>query len=144
MFLPHMPNVKYAAEVKKHVTKCPVVTVGSVVTPAEAEQVLEDGKADAIAMVRSLIADPFLPQKAREGHDEDIRPCLRCLDCLTGMQTKTKFACAVNPRTGHEFRLDATEKPVERRKTVLIAGGGPGGLGSGGNRGSQRTSCYPS
>ena len=128
MFLPHMPNVKYAAEVKKHVTKCPVVTVGSVVTPAEAEQVLEDGKADAIAMVRSLIADPFLPQKAREGHDEDIRPCLRCLDCLTGMQTKTKFACAVNPRTGHEFRLDATEKPVQRKKTVLIAGGGPGGL----------------
>ena len=128
MFLPHMPNVKYAAEVKKVVTKCPVVTVGSVVTPAEAEQVLEDGKADAIAMVRSLIADPFLPQKAREGHDEDIRPCLRCLDCLTGMQTKTKFACAVNPRTGHEFRLDATEKPVQRRKNVLIAGGGPGGL----------------
>ena len=128
MFLPHMPNVKYAAEVKKVVTKCPVVTVGSVVTPAEAEQVLEDGKADAIAMVRSLIADPFLPQKAREGHDEDIRPCLRCLDCLTGMQTKTKFACAVNPRTGHEFRLDATEKPVQRKKTVLIAGGGPGGL----------------
>ena len=128
MFLPHMPNVKYAAEVKKHITKCPVVTVGSVVTPAEAEQVLEDGKADAIAMVRSLIADPFLPQKAREGHDEDIRPCLRCLDCLTGMQTKTKFACAVNPRTGHEFRLDATEKPVQRKKTVLIAGGGPGGL----------------
>ena len=44
MFLPHMPNVKYAAEVKKAVSKCPVVTVGSVVTPAEAEQVLEDGK----------------------------------------------------------------------------------------------------
>ncbi len=128
MFLPHMPNVKYAAEVKKAVSKCPVVTVGSVVTPAEAEQVLEDGKADAVAMVRSLIADPFLPQKAREGHDEDIRPCLRCLDCLTGMQTKTKFACAVNPRTGHEFRLDATEKPVPCKKTVLIAGGGPGGL----------------
>ena len=129
MFLPHMPNVKYAAEVKRHVTKCPVVTVGSVVTPAEAEQVLEDGKADAVAMVRSLIADPFLPQKAREGHDEDIRPCLRCLDCLTGMQTKTKFACAVNPRTGHESRLNAEEAAAPKaKKTVLIAGGGPGGL----------------
>lgn len=129
MFLPHMPNVKYAAEVKKHVTKCPVVTVGSVVTPAEAEKVLQEGKADAVAMVRSLIADPFLPQKAREGHDEDIRPCLRCLDCLTGMQTKTRFACAVNPRTGHEARLNAQEAAApKRRKTVLIAGGGPGGL----------------
>ena len=129
MFLPHMPNVKYAAEVKKHVTKCPVVTVGSVVTPAEAEQVLEEGKADAVAMVRSLIADPFLPQKAREGRDEDIRPCLRCLDCLTGMQTKTKFACAVNPRTGHEARLNAEEAAAPKAsKTVLVAGGGPGGL----------------
>ncbi len=128
MFLPHMPNVKYAAAVKQAVTQCPVVTVGSVVTPAEAEDIIVSGKADAVAMVRSLIADPFLPQKAREGKDADIRPCLRCLDCLTGMQTKTQFACAVNPRTGHEFRLDATEKPAKVQKTVLVVGGGPGGL----------------
>lgn len=128
MFLPHMPNVKYAAAVKAAVTKCPVVSVGSIVTPAEAEEVIASGKADAVAMVRSLIADPFLPQKAREGKDADIRPCLRCLDCLTGMQTKTRFACAVNPRTGHEFLLDATEKPAKAQKTVLVVGGGPGGL----------------
>lgn len=128
MFLPHMPNVKYAAAVKAAVTKCPVVSVGSIVTPAEAEEVIASGKADAVAMVRSLIADPFLPQKAREGKDADIRPCLRCLDCLTGMQTKTRFACAVNPRTGHEFLLDATEKPTKAQKTVLVVGGGPGGL----------------
>ena len=128
MFLPHMPNVQYAAAVKAAVTKCPVVAVGSITTPEEAESVISAGKADAIAMVRSLIADPYLPQKARAGRDEDIRPCLRCLDCLTGMQTKTRFACAVNPRTGHEFRLDATEKPAARSKTVLVVGGGPGGM----------------
>jgi 2,4-dienoyl-CoA reductase-like NADH-dependent reductase (Old Yellow Enzyme family)/thioredoxin reductase len=128
MFLPHMPNVKYAAAVKAAVTKCPVVAVGSITTPEEAEEVISSGKADAVAMVRSLIADPMLPQKAREGRSEDIRPCLRCLDCLTGMQTKTRFACAVNPRSGHEFRLDATEKPSTVKKTVLVVGGGPGGL----------------
>ena len=128
MFLPHMPNVKYAAEVKKHVTKCPVVTVGSITSPEEAEEILASGKADAVAMVRSLIADPHLPQKARAGRSEDIRPCLRCLDCLTGMQTKTRFACAVNPRTGHEFRLDVTEKAVKEKKTILVVGGGPGGM----------------
>lgn len=128
MFLPHMANVHFAAEVKQHITKCPIVTVGSITSPAEAEEILESGKADAVAMVRSLIADPYLPQKAREGRDEDIRPCLRCLDCLTGMQTKTVFNCAVNPRTGHEFRLDATEKAATEKKTVLIAGGGPGGM----------------
>jgi pyruvate/2-oxoglutarate dehydrogenase complex dihydrolipoamide dehydrogenase (E3) component len=44
------------------------------------------------------------------------------------MQTMTRFACAVNPRAGHEFRLDATEKPATTKKTVLIVGGGPGGM----------------
>lgn len=128
MFLPHMPNVQYPAAVKAAVRKCPVVAVGSVTTPEEAEEVIASGKADAVAMVRSLIADPELPQKAREGRGEDIRPCLRCLDCLTGMQTMTRFACAVNPRAGHEFRLNATERPATQRKTVLVAGGGPGGM----------------
>lgn len=128
MFLPHMPNVKYAEAVKQAVTKCPVATVGSITSPEEAESILASGKADAVAMVRSLIADPYLPQKARAGQADDIRPCLRCLDCLTGMQTKTRFACAVNPRTGHEFRLDATEKPAGSPKTVLVVGGGPGGM----------------
>lgn len=128
MFLPHTPNIEYAAAVKQAVTKCPVVAVGSIVTPAEAEHMIASGRADAAAMVRSLIADPYLPQKARVGQDEEIRPCLRCLDCLTGMQTKTQFACAVNPRTGHEFWLDASENPVTDSKKVLVVGGGPGGL----------------
>lgn len=128
MFLPHMVNIETSAAVKAAVTKCPVAVVGSITSPEEAEYVLSSGKADAVAMTRSLIADPHLPNKARQGRPEDIRPCLRCLDCLTGLQTKTQMACAVNPRTGHEFRLDATEKPADRKKTVLVVGGGPGGM----------------
>ncbi len=128
IFLPHMPNVRYAEAVKQKVRKCPVIAVGSITTPEEAEWVLAQGKADAVAMTRSLIADPYLPRKARTGDAAEIRPCLRCLDCLTGMQTMTRFACAVNPRTGHEFRLDCTEKKPKRLKTVLVAGGGPGGM----------------
>ena len=128
MFLPHMVNIETSAAVKAAVTKCPVAVVGSITSPEEAEYVLASGKADAVAMTRSLIADPHLPNKARQGKPEDIRPCLRCLDCLTGLQTKTQMACAVNPRTGHEFRLDATEKPAVRKKTVLVVGGGPGGM----------------
>lgn len=128
IFLPHMVNVETAGKVKAAVTKCPVAVVGSITTPEEAEQVLASGKADAVAMVRSLIADPHLPNKARAGKDEDIRPCLRCLDCLTGLQTKTQLACAVNPRAGREFRLNLSEKPAEGSKKVLVVGGGPGGM----------------
>ena len=128
IFLPHMVNIETAAKVKAAVTKCPVAVVGSITTPEEAELVLASGKADAVAMVRSLIADPHLPNKARIGKAEDIRPCLRCLDCLTGLQTKTQMACAVNPRAGHEFRLNLTEKPATAQKKVLVVGGGPGGM----------------
>ena len=128
MFLPHMVNTQTSAKVKAAVTECPVAVVGSITSPEEAEQVLREGKADAVAMTRSLIADPHLPNKARQGRPEDIRPCLRCLDCLTGLQTKTQMACAVNPRSGHEARLDATERPAVRKKTVLVVGGGPGGM----------------
>ena len=128
IFLPHMVNVHYAEAVKKAVSKVPVVAIGSITSPEEAESILEAGKADAVAMVRSLIADPYLPSKARKGRSEDIRPCLRCLDCLTGMQTTNKFACAVNPRAGHEARLDAELAPAREKKRVLIVGGGPGGM----------------
>lgn len=128
IFLPHMFNVETAAKVKAAVSKCPVAVVGSITSPEEGEMVIASGKAEAVAMTRSLIADPHLPNKARSGKTEDIRPCLRCLDCLSGMQTKTQFACAVNPRTGHEARLDKTEKPAAQSKTVLVVGGGPGGM----------------
>lgn len=128
IFLPHCTNVHFASAVKNDITKIPVVAVGAINTAAEAEAILSSGKSDAVAMVRALIADPYLPQKARLGKAEETRPCLRCLDCLTGMQASNKFACAVNPRVGHEFRLDATEKPVKEQKRVLIIGGGPGGM----------------
>ena len=128
MFLPHMVNVHFAETVKKTVAKVPVVAIGSITTPEEAESIIASGKADAVAMVRSLIADPHWPEKARLGQAKDIRPCLRCLDCLTGLQTARKFACAVNPRTAHEARLDAEEKPVGKSLRVLVVGGGPGGM----------------
>ncbi len=128
MFLPHMPNVQYAEAVKKAGLKIPVVTIGSITSAEEAEEILAQGRADAVAMVRSLIADPDLPNKARQGRSDETIPCMRCLDCLALMQRNTQFSCAANPRTGHEFRLDAQEKPIERVKKVLVVGGGPAGM----------------
>jgi len=78
IFLERGCNVYLAAEIKKHV-KTPVATVGSISEPAHMEEIIASGKADIVAMARALIADPFLPKKAKAGQDEDIRPCLRCL-----------------------------------------------------------------
>ena len=127
IFLPHGCNVRYAAEVKKAV-KIPVITVGAITTPELAEQIIAEGKADIVAMTRAIIADPELPNKARAGKGDEIIHCLRCLDCLAVMQETKHFACAVNPHTGREFRLDATIKPAGKAVKVLVVGGGPGGM----------------
>lgn len=127
IFLPHMVNVHYAEKVKAAGLKIPVVTIGSVTSAQEAESIIAQGKADAVAMTRALIADPHLPNKARCGKADETIPCMRCLDCLALMQVNTQFSCAANPRTGHEYRLDVTEKPTSP-KNVVVVGGGPAGM----------------
>ncbi len=128
MFLPHGCNVHYAAAMKAAGIKTPIVTLGGINTPELAEEILADGKADVIAMARTLIADPYFPEKARHGHPEDIIPCLRCLDCLTGLHEGNNLKCAVNPMTAREERYRNAIRPAKRQRNVLVVGGGPGGM----------------
>ena len=78
MYRPAGAIVDLAAAMKKAVTKCKVITVNAL-TPESGEKALEDGDADLVAFGRSLIADPYMPQKVKEGRLEDIRPCMSCL-----------------------------------------------------------------
>jgi 2,4-dienoyl-CoA reductase-like NADH-dependent reductase (Old Yellow Enzyme family)/NADPH-dependent 2,4-dienoyl-CoA reductase/sulfur reductase-like enzyme len=126
MFLPDGVNVEYAVEIKKHV-KTPVATVGSLSNPELMEEIIATGKADVITIGRALMADPHLPQKARSGNPDEIRPCLRCLTCFSTVMAKHEFNCAVNPEIG--FEQDARHAlPQTGKKTVLIAGGGVAGM----------------
>ena len=127
IFLPHGVNVHYAKEIKKHV-KSPVITVGAISNPQMAENILANQEADIIAMTRAIIADPYFPEKAKNGLEKEIIPCVRCLNCLTGMHTGQHFACSVNPRTGREFRLNALTPIPAKSKKLLIVGGGVAGM----------------
>lgn len=126
MFLEDACNLKYAAEVKKHV-KTPVVAVGAFSDPQLMEDTLAAGTVDAIAMARGLIADPDFPVKARMGKDGDINRCLRCYQCFSGLLDTKQFCCAINPIIGRELenKFDTT---AYNRKKVLVAGGGIGGM----------------
>lgn len=132
MFLPHACNADISSEIKKHV-KTPVVTVGRVGYPEMMEQLLAEGKADMVAMVRGLMADPELPRKAREGRDDEIVPCLRCNTCLSETfvsllpYASRAMKCAINPTCGREFQSRLWDPP-RRSYKVLIAGGGPAGM----------------
>ena len=80
-FYPRGVNVYLAAAVKKHV-KTPVACVGSLNDPAQMEEIIASGQADAVEIGRAVLADPYLPKKAYEGRADDITPCLRCYECF--------------------------------------------------------------
>jgi 2,4-dienoyl-CoA reductase-like NADH-dependent reductase (Old Yellow Enzyme family)/NADPH-dependent 2,4-dienoyl-CoA reductase/sulfur reductase-like enzyme len=126
MFLPHGCNVYLAAAIKK-VVKIPVITVGGMTDPVQMEEIIAEGKADIIALARGLLADPFIPQKAQFGKDDEIIHCVRCFDCIGGMFLTRTMKCAVNPVIGREYECSFPAKPSEKKK-VLIAGGGPAGM----------------
>ena len=127
IFQPRGLNVDLATAMKAAVN-IPVVTVGGIGSPQMAEQILAEGKADVVAMGRALMADPHLPRKAREGREDEIAPCTRCLHCRGHMDTHKHYSCAVNPTTAREARYGHDVVKSEVKKNVLVVGGGPGGM----------------
>lgn len=127
IFKEHMPNVEWAAEVKRHV-KIPVTVVGAIMSPEEGEAIIASEKADFIALGRPLIADPFWPQKAKEGRDEDIVPCLRCQYCYHISTDRKNVGCSVNPRYHKQHLVPLELDKAKRKKRVVVIGGGPAGM----------------
>ena len=127
MFKEDGANVKYAAEVKKHIRDTPVAAVGAMSDPAMMEEIIASGKADIVEMARGLICDPDLPIKAREGREDEIVRCMRCLSCFSNLKDRGGFWCALNPMTNRERAFARTDGHVTPKK-VLVAGGGIAGM----------------
>lgn len=121
--------IVYLAAGIKEVVDLPVFTVMRINDPMLAERILADGQADMIGMVRALIADPELPNKAREGRLDDIRYCVACLQDCRRFAKGGRLGCVQNAAAGEEERLGmATLRPAERPKRVVVVGGGPAGM----------------
>lgn len=114
----------------RSVVSLPVFCTNRINDPHLAEKILEDGHADMIGMVRALICDPELPNKARSGKAQDIRHCIACNQgCIGRMGLGFSLGCVQNPAVGEEFRLGmGTLKPCDLQKKVVIVGAGPAGL----------------
>jgi len=131
---PYMPwgqNVELAAAIRATgKVSIPLFSVGSILDPTQAEELISNGTLDGVSMSRALIADPYLPKKAAQGRADEIRPCLRCLHCTESDNANRHFVCSVNPLVAHEHRLGFGEEimPAKVAKKVLIVGGGPAGL----------------
>jgi 2,4-dienoyl-CoA reductase-like NADH-dependent reductase (Old Yellow Enzyme family)/thioredoxin reductase len=130
-YMPHGQNAPLAEEIKKSGrVSIPIYTVGSIVRPEQAEEIIAAGGADGVSMSRALIADPYWPKKAAAGRTDEITPCLRCLNCTDSDNFNRHFVCSVNPLLGREARLGFgdTLTKARGRARVLVVGGGPAGM----------------
>lgn len=120
-------NVEFSREAKKELKK-PVAVVGGFQTLEHAEEVIENGEADIVAMAHALICDPELIKKSLNGAEEDVRPCLRCQEgCGSHAAVGYPIRCAVNPICGRELQV-LQIKESEKAKKIVVVGGGPAGM----------------
>ena len=112
-------------EIKKYV-HIPVTSVGRILEPWFAEEMIANGKADACMIGRANLCDPEFVNKAMEGRDEDIRPCIGCLRCLNGIMFGKRVSCTMNP--SFELENEDNVPLAEEKKNILVIGGGPAGM----------------
>ncbi|MBS7700626.1 MULTISPECIES: FAD-dependent oxidoreductase [unclassified Chelatococcus] len=123
-------TVKATAALRARGSAIPVLTVARFREVAQAEAMIADGHADMVGMGRALLADPEIVRKSREGREEEVVPCTSCNQgCLGRNWTALPITCMSNPAVGKEGVWPApASQPAQRRKSVLVVGGGPAGL----------------
>ncbi len=115
----------------KEVVSVPVIAVGGL-DPVVGERILLEGKADFIGMCKGLMADPEIANKIADGRFKDIAYCPDCGDCARSLfanVTRGEFVpirCRVNAALGQD--QDYEIKPAQRKKKVVVVGGGPAGM----------------
>jgi 2,4-dienoyl-CoA reductase-like NADH-dependent reductase (Old Yellow Enzyme family) len=124
------PRVPYAALVRTLAAQAggvPVVTLGRITDPAEAEAQLADPGVELVGLGRPLITDPDWPAKALAGRAGQIRACVSCNSCWKTIVEDRPIACDNNPALGLMLE-DRPLPPVARRKRVVVVGAGIAGL----------------
>ena len=90
-----------AAYVKANVG-IPVIAVNRIMDLEQASVIIDEDKADMVAMGRAFLVDPLLIKKAL---GEIEAPNVRCLGCKDHCGTRKggALSCVLNPIIGHEF-----------------------------------------
>ena len=115
----------------KSVTTKPVVGVGRFTSPDTMVSLIKKGRLDLIGGARPSIADPFLPNKIKEGRVEDIRECIGCNICVSMDGYGLPVRCTQNSSISEEWRSNwhpETPSYTTKKQSHLIIGAGPTGL----------------
>jgi 2,4-dienoyl-CoA reductase-like NADH-dependent reductase (Old Yellow Enzyme family) len=116
----------YQLETSRPITAvCRTATIvaGRVASLRLAAQLVEDGTADLVSLLRATIADPDLVVKTTTGRAAQVRPCIACNECFRAVTVERRIGCAVNPQAVPPYPPISTGPP----RRVVVVGGGPAG-----------------
>lgn len=108
----------------------PVMAIGRIATPAEAEAAIAEGAADLVGLTRALIADADWPNKVRADRADAIRPSTYDNFAWGEVHAGKLLAEVHNPQLGRKGEAGWRMPRAERRRRVVVVGAGPAGLQS--------------
>jgi dimethylamine/trimethylamine dehydrogenase len=116
----------------RNATAKPIVGVGRFTDPDLMVSLVKSRIVDCIGCARPSIADPFIPNKIREGRVDDIRECIGCNMCIGRFGQSSLIICTQNPTIGEEYRRgwhpESYTRAHNAENDVVIIGAGPAGL----------------
>jgi dimethylamine/trimethylamine dehydrogenase len=116
----------------REATDKPVVGVGRYTSADLMAHIVGSRALDVIGAARPAIADPFLPQKIRDGRLDEIRECTGSNVCIAREETYNHVGCVQNATAGEEHRRGWHPELFARAgnadRAVLVVGAGPAGM----------------
>jgi 2,4-dienoyl-CoA reductase-like NADH-dependent reductase (Old Yellow Enzyme family) len=128
-FGPRTPYRALINTLRQAIPQTPVMSLGRISDPAEAEAILASGEAELIGIGRALIADPAWPLKVAQSRINEIRYCLACNTCWDTIITRHEpLACVNNPRVRKTDEVDYWPTKATETKRITIVGAGIAGM----------------
>ena len=106
----------------------PVMALGRVGTPDLAERIVAEGYGDLVGMTRAQVSDAAFANKAREGREDEIRPCVFDNFCWGQVHAGKPLAEFHNPHLGERGEAHWRPDPAACPRRVAVVGAGPAGL----------------
>src|SRR4029078_10324868 len=114
----------------REATRKPIVGVARMTDPDLMASVIRSGVWDLIGAARPSIADPYLPEKIRQGRVNKTRECIASNVCISKADSRRHIGCTQNPTAGEEHRRGWHPEhvpPPAQPPPARGAGGGGGG-----------------
>ncbi|MBN2572546.1 MAG: FAD-dependent oxidoreductase [Ignavibacteriales bacterium] len=125
MFVQKGKTWEFAKEIKQ-AANIPTIYVGQINSKEDVKNLVDNYKADYIAIGRALVADPEFIGKYLNVVEGNIRPCLACVEgCLGGVKSGQGLRCLVNPKVGED---NGVFEIAGNSKNIAVIGGGLAGM----------------